>query len=255
MLKGSKHSEKTKRKIKERHKEKHFSPKTEFKKGYKPNFKIEYSEDWRKKVSKGWFKKGGIPWNKGKEMSVGTKRKLSKALKGRKAWNKGKKTPEEIKKKLSKINKGKHFSSKTEFKKGQYKGSKNPAKRIEIRRKISKSKKGKPLFNMRGENHPRWNRENTSMNERIRRRIEYKLWRKAVFARDNWTCQKCEERGGKINVHHIYNFANAAELRISVENGITLCKKCHMEFHKIYGIKKTTKRKIEEFLNILHHKI
>ena len=51
--------------------------------------------------------------------------------------------PEEIKKKLSEINKGKHFSHKTEFKKGQYKGSKNPAKKIEIRRKISKAKKGR----------------------------------------------------------------------------------------------------------------
>ena len=60
MLKGSKHSEKTKRKIKEHHNGKHFSPKTEFKKGHKPYWRIDYSEKWRKKVSKGWFKKGII---------------------------------------------------------------------------------------------------------------------------------------------------------------------------------------------------
>ena len=35
------------------------------------------------------FKKGGIPWNKGKHTSKGTKIKISEANKGHIAWNKG----------------------------------------------------------------------------------------------------------------------------------------------------------------------
>ncbi len=85
------------------------------------------------------------------------------------------------------------------------------------------------------------------MNERLRRRIEYKLWREAIFSRDNWTCQKCGERGGKLVAHHLYNFADFPKLRTSIENGTTLCKKCHIEFHKTYGLKNNTKEELEEF--------
>jgi len=232
---------------------KHYSPKTKFKKGNKVRLNRKYSGEWREKVSQTWFQKGNIPWNKGKEMSAETKRKLSKALKGHEPWNKGKEMPEEIKKKLSEINKGKHLSPKTEFKRGQYKGDKNPAKKIEIRKKISKAKKGKPHFNQRGENHGNWKGGITPKNERIRKRIEYKLWREAVFTRDNWTCQKCRARGGKLVSHHLHNFADFSKLRTSIENGITLCKKCHMEFHKIYGLKNSTKEKFEEFFSVFHY--
>lgn len=66
MVKGSKHSEEAKRKMSEIKKGKHYSPKTEFKKGNKINLRRKHSEDWRKKVSKGWFKKGAIPGAKEK---------------------------------------------------------------------------------------------------------------------------------------------------------------------------------------------
>ena len=248
MVKGSKHSKEAKRKMSKAHKGKHYSLKTEFKKGNKINLGRKHSEDWRKKVSRGWFKKGGIPWNKGREMPVKTKRKLSKALKGHEAWNKGKEMPEETKKKLSKLLKGRRCSPETEFKKGQHKGSENPAKRIEVRRKISKAKKGKPHFNQRGENHGNWKAGITPKNEKIRKALEYKSWREAVFARDNWTCQKCGKKGSKLVSHHLYNFADFPESRTSIENGITLCKKCHIEFHEIYGLKNNTKEEFEELL-------
>lgn len=251
MVKGSKHSEEAKRRMSEIKKGKHYSPRTEFKKGNKINLGRKHSEDWRKKVSKGWFKKGGIPWNKGKGMSVETKRKLSMSLKGREAWNKGKEMPEETKKKLSELLKGRRRSPKTEFKKGHFKGNKNPAKRIEIRKKISKAKKGKPHFNQRGANHGNWKGGIAPKNEKIRKALEYKLWREAVFARDNWICQKCGKKGGNLVSHHLYNFADFSGLRTSIENGITLCQKCHIEFHKIYGRENNTKEKFEKFLSLL----
>ena len=66
----------------------------------------------------------------------------------------------------------------------------------------------------------------------IRMSTANKNWRKAVFSRDNYTCQECGKRGVKINAHHIKPFAVYPELRFLVENGITLCKKCHIELHK-----------------------
>lgn len=207
-----------------------------------------YSKEWKVKVSRGWFKKGGIPWNKGIAMSNDSKIKLSNALRGKKPWNKGKSMPEETKKKLSSLLRGRRHSPETEFKKGEFSGNKNPAKRQDIRIKISKAKKGKPHFNQRGGNHPNWKGGVTPKNEKIRKSIEYKLWRETVFSRDNWTCQKCRKRGNKIISHHLRNFADFSELQTSVENGITLCKNCHREFHKIYGLKNNTEQKFREFL-------
>lgn len=86
-----------------------------------------------------------------------------------------------------------------------------------------------------------------SKNEAARRNIEVRLWREAVFARDNWVCQKCEVKGGTLNAHHVKNFSQYPDLRISIGNGITFCKECHKEFHKIYTKKNNTKEQLIEF--------
>jgi 5-methylcytosine-specific restriction endonuclease McrA len=54
-------------------------------------------------------------------------------------------------------------------------------------------------------------------------------WRKAVFARDKYTCQRCGVRGGRIQAHHIKAFKSCPELRCELANGTTLCLSCHKQ--------------------------
>jgi len=80
-----------------------------------------------------------------------------------------------------------------------------------------------------GPNNYRWKGGVKSENMKIRNSLETKLWREAVFARDDFTCQKCSTRGGYLNAHHILSFATHPELRFDPDNGITLCRSCHLE--------------------------
>jgi len=59
------------------------------------------------------------------------------------------------------------------------------------------------------------------------KRLDYRLWREAVFNRDDWTCVDCGERGGMLHADHIKTWKNFPELRYAVENGRTLCVSCH----------------------------
>lgn len=65
---------------------------------------------------------------------------------------------------------------------------------------------------------------------------EYKAWRKAVFERDNFTCQICGKVGGRLNAHHIERYRNNIERRTDITNGVTLCEKCHRLLHKEEGM-------------------
>lgn len=61
----------------------------------------------------------------------------------------------------------------------------------------------------------------------------YKYWRKSVFDRDEYICQGCGTRKD-LQAHHIIQWIDCSEnkdLRYATENGITLCRKCHLEAH------------------------
>ena len=102
----------------------------------------------------------------------------------------------------------------------------------------------------KGEKAGNWKGGITSENHKIRTSIEYHLWQGSVFARDYWTCQKCYKKIKELHAHHIKNFLDYPELRFAIDNGITLCKKCHINFHKKYGNKNNTKEQMIEFLTI-----
>ena len=56
-------------------------------------------------------------------------------------------------------------------------------------------------------------------------------WRAAVFSRDDYACQECGARGVKLNAHHVRPWFLDEDGRYSVDNGITLCRKCHRKHH------------------------
>jgi hypothetical protein len=107
---------------------------------------------------------------------------------------------------------------------------------------------GKPWLERRGSGNPNWKGGTEPEKKRIRKSIEYRLWREAVFTRDNWTCQKYGVRGVRLHPHHIQNFSQYPELRFAIDNGVTLSDKAHKEFHSKYGQKNNTKEQLMEFL-------
>ena len=136
---------------------------------------------------------------KGRRHSAATKQKMSEN-----SGMKGKKHSDASKNKMREYAKGKHASEATR------------RKQSKIMKEIRASK---GLLPGARERH------------RIRGQIEIRLWREAVFARDNWTCQYCGNRCLELNAHHIKSFAKYPKLRTSIENGIAMCKKCHKKKH------------------------
>lgn len=92
------------------------------------------------------------------------------------------------------------------------------------RRKISMTLISK---NSKGEKNPNWKGGITPENHKIRTSPEYVSWRKKVFARDCYSCQACARVGGKLHADHELPFALYPDLRFEVLNGRTLCAPCH----------------------------
>ncbi len=176
-------------------------------------------------MPKGFRKDGSkLGFQKGQKQTDEHRKKIAEARRGKK------RAPfsEEWKEKMSKS----HIGNKSRL------GMKNSP---EMNKKIGEASKGHKLsMNTRlklseqrkGEGNPSWQGGITPVNKKLRRTIENKIWREKVFERDDWTCQRCGIRGGKLHAHHINPFSIFPELRFNIDNGMTLCCECHKDVHR-----------------------
>ena len=108
---------------------------------------------------------------------------------------------------------------------------------LKIRQSNTAIKNGNKPPLLKGVNHPKWKGGITEQNKIDRSCQKYVEWKRNVFMKDNYTCQICGIRGGRLSAHHIKVWAEYPELRYDVNNGQCLCYDCHMELH---GLKKKT---------------
>ena len=113
--------------------------------------------------------------------------------------------------------------------------------------KLKEWRKQNPNLNKR-ENHPMWKGGITDVRRCLMTTTKYKEWRKSIFERDNYTCQKCKKQSRELNAHHIDNYADNKDKSMDTNNGVTLCKNCHNEFHIIYGRRNTNINQLIKFL-------
>lgn len=176
---------------------------SEIHKGKRPTTatRKKMSETHKKLSRPGDFKKGHIPWCLGLKLTPEHIKKMADSKRGMPSPRKGKTHTIESRIKM----------------RASHLGVPMP---LEVRRKISNSTRGSKSFNWRG--------GITKINLTIRRSLDYRLWRTAVFERDNYTCIWCgNNKGGNLEADHIKPFAYYPSLRFELSNGRTLCKSCH----------------------------
>lgn len=211
------HTEEARKRISESLKQQYLNgTRLKIKKGSETANKISHT--LKNKVEKGEY----IVWHKGKKLPSWVKKKLSEAHIGQKGkdhpmWKGGK-----IKTVCVFCNKEIYI--------GRYKliGNKYVYCSVDCHHKhmsISGSFSGK--------NNPKWKGGITPAVKIIRHSLEYKKWRNAVFQRDNYTCIWCGIKGVELNADHIILFSENIEKRFEVDNGRTLCVKCHKRRHSI----------------------
>lgn len=160
---------------------------------------------------------------KNKNPSIDIRTKISEG-------NKGKVRSDETRKKLSVAHMG-HVHSEDHKRKISESGigrivSEETRKKMRGRKVSTGTRRVLSIAHIGEKNHM-WKGGLTPINKTIRHSLEYRLWREAVFSRDNWTCQECNTRGGELHPHHLKPFSLFPELRFSIANGKTLCAPCH----------------------------
>ena len=152
------------------------------------------------------------PSRKGATMPEEARKRISQSLKGVNTWSRGRKMSLEARRKMSENN-ARYWRGKT------------------------------------GKNHAHWKEfKLTPLYFQIRNCFQYRQWRWDVYTRDDFTCVLCgrkKEVSGKLEADHFpkmfseifkeynirtYDEAIACEELWNVNNGRTLCQKCHNSF-------------------------
>jgi hypothetical protein len=117
------------------------------------------------------------------------------------------------------------------------------------------------IKSMVGEGSPHWKGGITPIVTKVRTSIKMRQWIMGVFERDNFVCHGCQKYSGELHAHHIKTFSQiVSEIKErcknenlfeeimkdedmwNIDNGQTLCRKCHHAIHS---------KKIQLITNIL----
>lgn len=83
--------------------------------------------------------------------------------------------------------------------------------------------------------------------DRSRDNEDYRKWRLSVYERDGFKCVCCKNNKEYLNAHHLNPYKDFKNLRYSASNGVTMCRDCHIEFHKVYGYTNFTEKDYYKF--------
>lgn len=124
-------------------------------------------------------------------------------------------------------------------------------KEYKLKTSLAKLGNKNPMYGVTGKEHPQWDPERTHEQRVKDRKLFFdKEWRLSVFEKDSYTCKACGfDKGGILVAHHLNGYHWDIDNRYNVDNGVTLCEPCHINFHGIYGYKNNTKEQFDEYMN------
>lgn len=178
--------------------------------------------------------------NRGKKRSAKFCEDASNRVKGKKHHFYGKHLSAKHKQKISLTTKGrkrKPFSRLWKKRIGVARKGMHPS--VVTRKKIGDAQ--------RGERSHLWKGGITPLAMSIRKCLEYAIWRFDVFTRDNFTCVFCRKKGVYLHADHYprkfsiilrgYKIKTMEQALCcaklwDINNGRTLCKKCHNKYHR-----------------------
>lgn len=85
--------------------------------------------------------------------------------------------------------------------------------------------------------------------QRTRKVPERRDFLKSVLDRDEYKCVICGKHDSDLAVHHLNGYNWDVGNRCNPDNGVTLCKPCHKDFHKKYGNGWNTLEQFIEYAN------
>lgn len=92
------------------------------------------------------------------------------------------------------------------------------------------------------------------MSAEWRKTRDYRVWRAKVIRRDK-RCAVCNSIKNR-HAHHKNNGDDFPEQRFIVDNGVTLCKDCHIQYHCQFHrgfYEKTTKERFDNFIELCEY--
>lgn len=167
-------------------------------------------------------------FQKGHIMSQEVREKISNKLKGIK------KSPETLNK-MKLAQKGRLCTEKQKEKQRLSMTGRRASSETKLKMSVAQS----------GERGNKWKGGITPLVMNIRHHFKMRQWISDIFHRDDFTCQDCGNRGGKLNAHHLKSFSkifndnNIKTLEEALDceefwdlnNGQTLCLDCHKKIN------------------------